>query len=1135
MSGVNLAEWLAGRFPASGAYIREAQLEDGDCVVRLALSAPAPLTDRWAAALREEWGASARFLQPDAEALEQQEKDFLDRQREKAAQDRKRAADAPKKTKKKPPEALYGRSFSGKPQPMDSLPNEEAEVCVQGEVFYVERRETRGGDTVLLIDLTDRRASVRMRLFLRRDAANSPILGVKPKQTLRVKGRLEWDKFSRESSLQLTPDGIIAAERAIRQDTAEQKRVELHLHTSMSEMDAVSSADALIERAAKWGHRAVAVTDHGVLHSFPAAMNAGAKYGIKVLYGCEAYFVDDVDPIERERAERQKPRGHHMLLLARSAEGLRNLYRLTSEAHLHNFYHRPRIFRSALDAAREGLLVGSACSSGMLFKALLDGSPRARLLEIARYYDFLEVQPIGNNGYMLRNGQAQDAEALRAFNRVIVGLAEELGIPAAATGDVHFLDPEDEIFRTVLLAEKEMADADTPLYLKSTQEMLEEFAYLGKDKAFEVVVTAPNGLADLCGDIQPVRSGEFFPKLPDSDAELRRLCAEKTAELYGENPPELLTERLHKELESIIGKGYDIIYMAAQKLVRRSLERGYLVGSRGSVGSSIAAYLSGVTEVNALPPHYRCPNCRYWEFPGENAASCGADMPDKPCPRCGGALLKDGFDIPFATFLGFEADKKPDIDLNFSGEYQAEAHRHTVELFGDDKVFRAGTISGVQEKTAMGFVLGYMDKRKLELPYVEQRRLALGCGGVKRTTGQHPGGVIIVPREMEIYDFCPVQHPADKSDSGIVTTHFDYHAIEENLLKLDLLGHDDPSMIRMLENLTGVDARAIPLDDADTMSLFTDSAALGYENDPILGLTGACAVPEFGTRFVREMLIATHPTTFDELVRISGLSHGTDVWRGNAEDLIRSGMATLKEVICARDDIMIYLIAKGVERKTAFTIMESVRKGKGLTSQWENEMRACGVPDWYIQSCKKIKYMFPKAHAVAYVIMAFRIAWFKVRHPLAFYAAFFTIRAVGFDAAMMAQGLERCSREMAALRRKDSRTPREDDLLVTLEVVYEFYRRGLQFAPISLYESDGAVFTITGDKLLRPPLTALPGLGATAAEAIVKAREGGRFQAVEEIHSRCGGKVTSAHVESLREIGALDGLPDSLQLSLFDV
>ena len=827
---------------------------------------------------------------------------------------------------------------------------------------------------------------------------------------------------------------------------------------------------------------------------------------------------------------------HHFIILVKNQTGLKNLYKLISYSYLNYFYKKPLMPRSELIKHREGLIFGSACEAGEVFQAMVGGADWEELKRIASFYDYLEIQPIDNNRFMIEKGVARDEEELRDFNRKILKLADELGKPCCATGDVHFLEPEDEAFRRILMAGQGFSDADkqAPLYLRTTDEMLDEFAYLGADRAYEVVVENTNKIADLCETIRPVPRENYPPKIEGAEDDLRNMSYEKAKRIYGDPLPELVQQRLDRELNSIIGNGYAVMYIIAQKLVTKSLEDGYLVGSRGSVGSSFAAFTSDITEVNSLPPHYLCPDDKYVEWHDEY--SCGVDLPDKVCPNCGKPLTKQGFGIPFETFLGFEGDKVPDIDLNFSGEYQSRIHWYTGELFGHDHVFRAGTIGTVAEKTAYGYVKKYMEERGITCSRAEENRLTAGCTGVRRTSGQHPGGIVVVPKEVEIYDFCPVQHPADDPNSDIITTHFEYHSIDENLLKLDELGHDDPTIIRHMQDLTGVDAQQIPLDDPDVMSLFTSNKALKYVDDapdPILGDLGCLAVPEFGTKFVRGMVSETKPTTFAELVSISGLSHGTDVWLGNAQDLVHQGIG-LADCICCRDDIMNYLILKGVQPKLSFTIMESVRKGKGLKPEWEEAMRAQEVPEWYIDSCKKIKYMFPKAHAVAYVMMAYRTACFKVHRPLAFYSAYFSIRAKGFDASCMVRGDTVCMdkiRELQQKEREKTISAAEKETATTLEVVHEFYKRGFHFEPMDIYKSDATSFLVAENGLI-PPFTSMPGVGEQAALNIVEERANGPFLSAEELLVRCN-KVSKSVVETLDEIGALGGMPKTTQISLF--
>ena len=1129
-----------------------------------------------------------------------------------------------------------------------------------------------------------------------------------------------------------------------RKDTAEEKRIELHLHTKMSMMDALCDGKAIVKRAIEWGHPAIAITDHGVVQSFPDAYNAsGRGEKIKVLYGVEAYYQNDVDervsvhgpgdmpldgefiafdlettgldpntdaiieigavrmrgaevlehystfadpghplspktvsltsitdemvrgapkpaqavadflawagdtplvahnaefdtgfvraycqsagrefdplyfdtlilaqylcpqlnnhkldtvsthlglpPFHHHRADDDaaicgqifaamipmlkelgvervsqingalagKKRGgrgrrsaNHLILLAKNQTGLRNLYKLVSLSHLEHFNRFPIMPKSIINENREGLIVGSACEAGELFRAVVDGKDDRELERIASWYDYLEIQPLSNNAYMLRPDKegrriAQSLEDLRNFNRKIVELGHKLGKPVCATGDVHFTDPEEEIYRHILLAAKEFDDADSenPLYFRTTDEMLREFAYLGAETAHEVVIDSPALVASWCDNVRPLPDGLFTPKLENSEGELKDLVWGKAHALYGENPPQIVVDRINAELKDIIGCHYDVIYMSAQKLVQNSLEHGYLVGSRGSVGSSLVAFMSGITEVNSLPAHYRCPNCKHsdFDYAVEHGYGCGADMPDMKCPVCGADYAKDGFNIPFETFLGFGGDKVPDIDLNFSGEYQSSAHKYTFELFGSNHVFRAGTIGTVAEKTAIGYVRKYLERvGRYNVPFAEVLRLARGCMGVKRTTGQHPGGMVVIPQDKEIYDFCPVQHPADDKDSDIITTHFEYHSMESNLLKLDMLGHDDPSMIRMLQDITKVDPQKIPLDDPDTMSLFTTSEKLGFMDDPILGPTGAVAIPEFGTSFVRGMLEDTHPNQFDILVRLSGFSHGTDVWLGNAKDLITSGTAQVNEAIGCRDDIMIFLISKGFKDTRAFKIMESVRKGRGLPEGAEDEMKEHGVPQWYIDSCKKIAYLFPKAHAVAYVMMAFRIAWYKVHRPLAFYAAYFSIRAKAFDEKYMCRGIEVVKQKMKEIQAKknakdkaDRPSAVEEDMLVTLEVCYEFYLRGLTFARMDISRSHAINFLVDEERnALIPPFTSVAGLGETVGWDIMEKRKGKTFISIEEFSLACT-KVSNTHLQQLKEAGAFGDLPDSSQFSFF--
>ena len=807
------------------------------------------------------------------------------------------------------------------------------------------------------------------------------------------------------------------------------------------------------------------------------------------------------------------------------------------------FARRPRIPKSLLSQYREGLIIGSACEAGELYQALLRGVPDTEIHKIVDFYDYLEIQPLGNNAFMLRDEKSpvNSEEELMDLNRRIVGLGEQYNKPVCATCDVHFLDPEDEVYRRIIMSSKGFKDADdqAPLYLRTTDEMLREFEYLGSDKAEEVVITNTRKIAAMCERIEPVRPDKCAPVIPNSDETLRSICYNKAHEMYGENLPKIVVDRLERELNSIISNGFAVMYIIAQKLVWKSNEDGYLVGSRGSVGSSLVATMSGITEVNPLSPHYYCTNCHYYDFDSEEvrkfAGMAGCDMPDKNCPVCGEPLKKDGFDIPFETFLGFKGDKEPDIDLNFSGEYQSRAHTYTEVIFGKGQTFRAGTIGTLADKTAYGYVKGYYEDRGVRKRRCEIDRIVGGCVGVRRTTGQHPGGIIVLPHGEEIYSFTPVQHPADDMTTRTVTTHFDYHSIDHNLLKLDILGHDDPTMIRMLQDLTGQDpVKDFPLDSKEVMSLFQNTSALGIEPEDIGGCKlGALGIPEFGTDFAMQMLIDAQPKYFSDLVRISGLSHGTDVWLGNAQTLIQEGKATIQTAICTRDDIMVYLIGMGLEEGLAFTIMESVRKGKGLKDEWIKEMTDHGVPDWYIWSCKKIKYMFPKAHAAAYVMMAWRIAYCKVFYPLAYYAAFFSIRASGFSYVLMCQGREKLEYHLADYKKRmDTLSKKEQDTLRDMRIVQEMYARGFEFTAIDIFKASARSFQIVDGKLM-PSLSSIDGLGEKAADAIVFAAEDGPFLSREDFINRT--KVTKTVCDLMGELGLLGDLPESNQLSLFDM
>ena len=864
---------------------------------------------------------------------------------------------------------------------------------------------------------------------------------------------------------------------------------------------------------------------------------------IEMLQQRDINTLDGVNELGRTSVDKiRKSPSHHAILLATNDLGRINLYRLVSCSHLKYYNRRPLIPKSEFVRHREGLLLGSACEAGELYQAVLNHRSDQEIARLVNFYDYLEIQPIGNNAFMLRSDKTdvETVEDLQEINRKIVKLGEQFNKMVVATCDVHFLNPEDEVYRRIIMAGKGFTDADeqAPLYLRTTEEMLKEFEYLGSEKAEEVVITNPNKIADMCEKILPVRPDKCPPVIPDSDKSLREICYNRAHEIYGEDLPEVVVERLERELNSIISNGFAVMYIIAQKLVWKSNEDGYLVGSRGSVGSSFVATMAGITEVNPLRPHYYCEKCHYSDFDSDDvkayAGRAGCDMPDKTCPVCGAKLRKEGFDIPFETFLGFKGNKEPDIDLNFSGDYQGNAHRYTEVIFGKGQTYRAGTIGTLAEKTAFGYVKNYYEERGERKRTCEINRIVKGCTGVRRTTGQHPGGIIVLPLGEEIDSFTPVQHPANDMTTDIITTHFDYHSIDHNLLKLDILGHDDPTMIRMLEDLTGIDAQMIPLDNKEVMSLFVSTEALGVTPEQLGGCPlGSLGIPEFGTDFVIQMLVDTKPQSFSDLVRISGLSHGTDVWLGNAQTLIEEGKATISTAICTRDDIMTYLIGKGLDSEQSFTIMESVRKGKGLKPEWEEEMLAHDVPDWYIWSCKKIKYMFPKAHAAAYVMMAFRIAWYKIFYPLAYYAAYFSIRASAFSYELMCQGQEKLLHYMDEYRKKgDALSKKEQDSMKDMKIVQEMYARGYDFLPLDLYQADARRFKIIDGKLM-PALSTIEGLGEKAADAVMDAAKEGKFLSKDDFRDRT--KVSKTVIDLMDDLGILGDLPESNQLSLFDL
>ncbi len=1223
---------------------------------------------------------------------------------------------------------------------MSQLSVDYGRASVRGKIFAVNNKEFQKGNGMRLsFDISDGTGSIRVSKFCREDAEKEAAAKLKVGMSVTVCGTVSYNRFENDAVLE--PSYIEEFFPESRSDKAKEKRVELHMHTSMSAMDALPSPDKVVKQAIAWGHKAIAITDHGVCSGFPKAMSA-ARGKIKVLYGVECYYINDVDsspilrgagdiPLDSEfvafdiettglnhkwehiteigavimrggeevarfqtfvdpgkpippeiveltgitdadvagapgeeeavsafidfvgdrpicahnalfdmsfienvadrmgrtfapdyvntvefaRCELPKLKNHkldtvagalnladfrhhrasddavtcggifwellkkakergaerycdldriyagelrdyalrhqrakHMVIFAQNKKGLRNLYYLVTRSFLDHFKRNPIMPKSEIMAHKEGLIIGAACEAGEMFGMVREWVGWREMERLGAFYDYLEIQPLCNNSFMLndKRNPARNEEELRDYNRRVVELGRRMDKPVCATCDAHFIDPEDEIYRHVLLVAQEFDDGDKsmPLYLRTTEEMLKEFEYLGKDEAYRVVVTNPNLIADMIEDISPLPpEGQLYPPIVENSAEdLKRLVYGKLEELYGTNPDQLIVDRVDKELVPILERGYDVMYMIAQKLVADSLAHGYLVGSRGSVGSSLVAFLSGITEVNSLPPHYRCPKCKHTDFESGKNVGCGVDMPDALCPVCGTKYEKDGFNIAFETFLGYGGTKVPDIDLNFSGEYQANAHKYTVELFGADHVFRAGTIGTLAEKTAFGYVKKYLERTGKTVSHAEEARLAAGCVGVRRTTGQHPGGLVVVPQNMEIYDFCPAQFPGTDTDANSITTHFEYHSMESNLLKLDELGHDDPTMIKMLEDMTGIDAKVLPLDDPETMSIFRTMDALGLPNDdPILGKVGTIGIPEFNTHFTRQMLLDVDPQNFDALLRISGFSHGTDVWIGNIHDLIVNKIADINDTVGCRDDIMNYLIAKGMEPKLAFNFMEAVRKGvihkgKPWPNGVEDEMHRLGVPEWYIESCRKIQYLFPRAHAVAYVMMAFRIAWFKVHQPLAFYSAHFYRRCQkdNFSAEIMVQGEDAARAYIRACdvrRNAGDLSAKDEDYYTTMESVVEFYARGFHFLPVDIYKSDPVKFLPEGEKGLRVPFLAIPGLGEAAALSLANNRSGG-FISEEDLLASCP-KLTKGHVEMLRKLGALSGIPETNQLSLF--
>ena len=1033
--------------------------------------------------------------------------------------------------------AISGSLVKGEPMPISDVTPDAGNVTIWGDVFAVSEHFTKDGSKkIYAISLTDYTGSISLKIIA--DKEKWRVFDAITKgSTLLVRGEVTYDKYDREITIR--PKNISSVEKVKVVDKAEKKRVELHLHTNMSAMDGVSTASDLIERAHSWGHTAIAITDHGVAQAFPEVMNTVNKIkknggDIKVIYGVEAYFIDDLS--SDFDGDTKKLKYFHQIMLVKNKTGLKNLYRLISKAHLDYFYRKPRIPKSELLKYREGLVIGSACEAGELFRAIVNNESHERLCEIAKFYDYLEVQPLGNNGFLVRDGFVKNEEALKDFNRRIVELGQELNIPVVATCDVHFMDPHDAQYRTILMAGQGYEDADNqaPLYLRTTDEMLEEFAYLGQEKAYEIVVENTNKIAEQIEEVSPIPPGVFPPFIEGAEEQLVSITWERTKKMYGDPLPEIVRERLERELSSITKHGFSVLYMTAQKLVANSEEHGYLVGSRGSVGSSFVATMSGISEVNPLFPHYVCPSCQNSEFITDGSYGSGFDLPDKNCPRCGTPYHRDGHNIPFETFLGFDGDKTPDIDLNFSGEYQSEAHRYTETLFGKDNVFKAGTIATIAEKTGVGFVKKYAEQKGRTLHKAEEARLAAGCTGIKRTTGQHPGGMVVVPKGMEIYDFCPVQRPANDQKSDNITTHFDFHSIHDTICKLDELGHDVPSIYRYLEDYTGISVMEVSMSDPQVMSLFTSTKALGVTPEAIDSQTGTFSLPEVGTHFVRQMMIEAQPKTFSDLLQISGLSHGTDVWIGNARDLIKNKTCTISEVIGTRDSIMTYLLQKGLEPKMAFKIMEIVRKGKAkklLTPEHIDEMKKHEVPDWYIDSCMKIKYMFPKAHATAYMISTLRLGWYKVYRPLEYYAAYFTVRSEDLDGVLVMRGKEAVKQQMRDIKMKGNEaTVKENAELATLQIVNEMFERGIEVLPVDIYKSDAYKFVVEDGKI-RLPFSSLPGVGESVAQGLQESGKNGKYISMDEISTRTGASKTI--VEMMDELGILKGIPKSSQLSFF--
>lgn len=1050
---------------------------------------------------------------------------------------------------------LFGTPVKGKPKAIKECLPEDGEVVVWGDVFSLETRESKDGRySIINFNITDYTSSYPVKVFGEKKKCEDLVENLKDGKTVLVRGSINMDTYMH--TYLINARAVTEIEKIEKQDNAPEKRVELHLHTNMSAMDGMTSAKELVSRAIAWGHKAIAITDHGVVQAFPEACNTAAKAGIKIIYGMEGYLVDDdafyddygfgvddeipTEYIEKVRAEKT----YHIIIIAKNTQGLKNLYKLITDSNLKFFKRRPRIPRHRLMQLREGLIIGSACEAGELYRALVDQKSDEDILRIASFYDYLEIQPNGNNAFMLRSQDERyerfkTVEDLENVDRQIIHIADKLSKMVVATCDVHFIDPGNAVFREILMTSMGFSDASqqAPLYFRTTEEMLAEFAYLGEETAKEVVITNPNKIADLCeSGMTPFPRGTFPPSLEGADEDLTRICWERTKKDYGDPVPENVAKRLEKELKSIISNGFGVLYMIAQKLVQNSEEHGYYVGSRGSVGSSFVAHAAGISEVNPLPPHYICKKCKHSEFFMDGSVGSGYDLPPKDCPNCGIPMHRDGHDIPFETFLGFKGDKQPDIDLNFSGEYQFYAHRYTEELFGIDHTFKAGTIGTIADKTAYGFVKKWLEVKGITVNRAEEDRLTKGCTGVKRTTGQHPGGMVVVPASNDAEDFTPIQHPADDVSGGLRTTHFDFHSLHDTILKLDNLGHDVPTLYRHLEDSTGINVFDVDICDPKLYELLTSPEPLGVTAEEIGCETGTLSLPELGTPFVRGMLMEAKPKNFSDMLQISGLSHGTDVWLGNAQELIKNKICSISEVIGTRDNIMVYLMHKGLEPDMAFKIMEIVRKGnatKLLTEAHIKAMKEHNVPDWYIDSCMKIKYMFPKAHAAAYVSAAMRLAWYKVYKPTEYYATYMTVRGEDLDTVAIMEGRGAVKQLMNSILNKGHEaTAKEENMYVAMQVVNEMMARGVEFLPIDLYKSHATVYKLEDGKI-RLPFMSMAGTGESAAVALMKARDDGEgeYMSRDDLQQRAG--ISKSVMETLDACGALEGLPQSTQMSFF--